>query len=59
MIGVNSMKIEFETSNAAFDEYGTYEVIRILDEIGRKLDNGYDHGVIMDINGNKVGEWSL
>ena len=53
------MKIEFETSNAAFDEYGTYEVIRILDEIGRKLDNGYDHGVIIDINGNKVGEWSL
>lgn len=53
------MKIEFETSNSSFEEYGLYEVKRILNEIGRKLDEGYKHGVIMDINGNKVGEWNL
>ena len=57
------MEINFKTSNAAFDEEcdGSleYETIRILKEICEKIENGYDHGVIMDINGNKVGSWKL
>lgn len=53
------MKIEFETSNDAFQECGTYEIKRILNEIGKQFDSGHKHGVIMDANGNKVGEWSL
>lgn len=53
------MKIEFSTGNAAFDEYGTYEVERILEKIIRQVENGYEDGVIMDINGNKIGEWEL
>lgn len=54
------MKIEFSTDNAAFDEYGCYsEVKRILDNITEKIRLGYDCGTIMDINGNKIGEWSL
>ena len=57
------MKIEFATGNAAFDEEcgGSleYETIRILREICEKIEIGYTDGVIMDINGNKIGEWEL
>ena len=54
------MKVEFSTSNAAFDEYGCYEeVSRILKVVADNVRLGYDCGPIMDTNGNKIGEWSL
>jgi hypothetical protein len=63
------MKIEFSTDNAAFkDEYADKmsndmitrdEVARILSTIITRIRCGDDHGPIMDINGNKIGEWSL
>ena len=53
------MKIQFDTDNAAFEEYGDAEVRRILEEIADKVEHGYDHGSIMDINGNKIGSWEL
>ena len=28
-------------------------------DICRKITNGYDEGNIIDINGNKVGNWSV
>lgn len=64
-------KIEIKTGNAAFrsdyltDKNGDYvldpqgtEVVRILKDIERKIEFGHDSGTILDINGNKVGEWS-
>jgi len=64
-------KIEIKTGNAAFrsdyltDKNGDYvldpqgtEVVRILKDIERKIEFGHDSGIILDINGNKVGEWS-
>ena len=65
------MKIEFSTDNDAF--IGPYEndpiskkiykermVINILENIIGKIElDDLDHGPIMDINGNKIGEWSL
>lgn len=59
------LKIEIKTGNAAYSEDGVlttegrYELQRNLMDISRKLTNGYDSGVIMDINGNKVGKWSV
>lgn len=54
------MKINFSTDNAAFDEYGVYEEVkRILDNIADDIRIGCDCGSIMDINGNKIGSWSL
>lgn len=63
------MKIKFSTDGAAFyDEYEDYltnesikeqEVIRILKRIIDDIELGCDCGSIMDINGNKIGEWSL
>ena len=58
---MNNMKIEFSTGNAAFDEEcgGSlkYETIRILREICEKIEMGCTEGSIIDINGNKIGEW--
>ena len=61
------MKIEFKTSCAAFKDVDgeeniyskTAEVIRILNRIIDRIEDGRIDGAIMDINGNKIGEWSL
>lgn len=64
------LKIEFTTNGAAFeDEYTettwdkmyhrNEEVKRVLKNICNQLDNGKTYGACMDINGNKVGEWSI
>lgn len=62
-------KLEIETGGAAFcdpftgeeDEIAEcHELYRIIDEqVLRKIAYGYKEGVCMDINGNKVGSWSL
>ena len=54
------MKINFSTDGAAFDDWGCYEEInRIFNQIAEDIRFGCDCGSIMDINGNKIGEWSL
>lgn len=62
-------KMEFETSGTAFgSEYDpeyiqtvdkVKEINRIFQELSIKVAGGYTSGSIMDINGNKIGEWSL
>ena len=49
-------KIEFDTGNAAFEEYDTYEIRRILAYIGEQLEFKTE-GSVIDINGNKIGSW--
>lgn len=59
------LKIEIKTGGAAYrDENGELdrsacELRRNLKGITEKLENGYQSGYIMDINGNKVGKWEL
>lgn len=57
------LKIEIMTSGAAYrdEDYklDSYELCRNLKEITEKLENGYTHGIVMDINGNKSGNWEL
>lgn len=59
------LKIEIKTGGAAYSDEdvltteGRYELQRNLMDISHKLTNGYNEGVIMDINGNKVGTWSV
>ena len=57
------VSIEFNTDNAAFDDdlkglhpSGT-EIRRILLKLSDQIRQD-DSGVIVDINGNAVGEWS-
>ena len=59
------LKIEIKTGGAAYSDgdvlttEGRYELQRNLMDISRKLTNGCYEGVIMDINGNKAGTWSV
>ena len=62
---MDMLKIEIKTGGAAYSDddvlttEGRYELQRNLMDISRKLTNGYNEGVVMDINGNKVGTWSV
>ena len=63
------MKIQFSTSGTAFqdeyadketnDLYTREEVVRILKKIIHDIEYDYKYGSIMDINGNKIGQWEL
>lgn len=59
------LKLEIKTGGAAFSEddvlttEGRYEVARLLRKISVQIECGDSDGVIMDINGNKVGRWDL
>lgn len=55
-------KLEMETGYAAFgdDSYTrAMEITRILDKLSEDIKNGQEHGSFIDINGNKVGHWSI
>ena len=59
------LKLEIKTGGAAFseDEVLTYEgrseIARLLRKISVQIETGDSDGVIIDINGNKVGRWNL
>ena len=54
------MKIQFGTSNAAFEEYGFMNQLEtIFERIMQRIKNGETEGKIQDINGNNIGEWSI
>lgn len=57
------ISIEFATDNAAFEDDAWQETARILDEIKTRI--AFDGWLydqprwIRDLNGNKVGSWSV
>lgn len=61
------LRIEFKTGNAAFrDEDGNLDGYTVADYLREKandiaddIENGYEEGFLVDINGNKVGSWQL
>lgn len=59
-------KLEIECDNEAFADGGEHtietagaEVVRILKKIVWHIEGGREDGPIVDINGNKVGEWGF
>jgi hypothetical protein len=57
-------RLKIATDNAAFDKEGGgtgVEIARILREIASKVERGVTgaNNPVMDINGNKVGTWTL
>ena len=50
--------LNMRTANAAFEADGE-EVARILEECARKVRRGETAGLLMDVNGNRVGKWNL
>ena len=65
-----SFQLKMTTDNAAFcydgqvypalskEDAQRAEIARILRRAADSLEAGYESGTCMDINGNKVGEWS-
>lgn len=60
-------KLEIKTGGSAFcepysgeedDWCEAREIARILDRVRDDLMDGLDHGIVLDLNGNKVGSWS-
>ena len=51
--------LKINTENAAFEEYLILEVLRILEGVIYKLNQGLYTGPLDDINGNKVGYYRL
>ena len=49
----------YRTEEGTEYDHSNYELIRNLQEIIEKLNNGYTEGAVMDINGNKVGHWEI
>lgn len=64
-------KMTIDTGNVAFRNEGeideemeqldpsSWELRRILKEVEDSLEKGSTHEEIFDVNGNRVGEWSL
>ena len=59
--------LKFATGGSAFrdpyngeedDLFERLECVRILKKITQAVEDGATYGPIMDINGNKIGEWS-
>ena len=54
------LNIEIKTGNAAFSEdevltiEGRYEIARLLRDVAMKIENFYENGKIMDINGKML-----
>ena len=49
--------LSIETENEAFTNNEGEEIARILKEVASQVENGKKFGVLIDINGNKVGNW--
>ena len=51
------MKIEFTINDN--EEFPEMEITRVLATIVDEVNSGWADGVIVDKNGNKIGEWAL
>ena len=57
MTRIDCIEIELSCGNAAFcDDGGLIEVARILRNLADGLEGGFLPGVLIDKNGNRVGE---
>lgn len=53
-------QLYFSTSNAAFDdEYPNEEIALVVRSVAKKITDGDLDGVILDGNGNRIGEFSV
>ena len=52
-------RVKIETGNDAFAENPSIEIARLLRKIASQVEEGRLEGRVMDINGNKVGEYGL
>jgi hypothetical protein len=54
------LTLKISTTNAAFDgDDGQWEIIRLLEVAILKIKQGNQDGMLLDINGNKVGAYRI
>lgn len=60
------LEIKIDTGNAAYRDdvsgeldFSNTEIIKNLQDVIRKLEDGITSGTIIDTNGNKTGTWKL
>lgn len=52
--------LKIETHSAAIAEDGReHEIVRILRATAERVENGHDSGILLDINGARVGSWEM
>lgn len=56
---MDMFQVYFATSNAAFEEDRNGSIARILREIANRITDGDHEGIVRDLNGNPIGEFSL
>lgn len=53
-------QLYFSTSNAAFDQdYPNESIAHVVREVANKISDGELEGVVIDENGNRIGEFSV
>ena len=57
------MSITFTTDNAAYQSpeggLDRWAIAASINEVAEDIKSGLSSGVVMDVNGNKVGAWKL
>lgn len=56
---MSAFTLSITTDNAAFEDDPGPEVARLLRDAAERVEAGVSAGVLRDVNGNTVGEWSL
>jgi hypothetical protein len=60
---VKMVSVKINTGGSAFrnedETLDTNEIVRLLRQTAQKIENGYEDGKIMDINGNSVGTFKI
>ena len=49
----------FKMDNAAFEDEPATEAARLLLQAAEAVEDGYEDGACVDINGNRVGQWEV
>ena len=51
--------LELTCDNASFDPSPSWEIKRLLTVAGCMVDCGHTEGILLDLNGNRVGSFEL
>lgn len=56
---MKTVNVHIDFTVETYEVAGSIELLRLLAEISDKIDAGREQGAVMDINGNKIGEFSI
>ena len=57
---MTTFRLKIDSENAALvGPTATMEIERILNKVRGQVATGHESGIIMDVNGNRVGSWDL